>query len=104
MIGRELVNIMLKDGVVIPFQHNVEEDIQKSITDKHIQFIEKDGHTIGFATYKDKNGKLLLHYCFIYKKFRDKGNLLHFRKLFRSLHDGEFYWRNRRRNKVYRTT
>lgn len=99
----ELVNIMLKDGVEVPNQERVSHDIDRAIQEGKVYWIEKDSKTIGFATYREKADRLLMEYCFIYKAFRDKANLLSLRQFFRSIHTN-FVWHSRRRNRVCRVT
>jgi hypothetical protein len=99
----ELVNIMLKDGVEMPDSEKVSQDLDRAMQKGKIYWIQKDNKTIGFATYREKANRLLMEYCFIYKAFRNKANLLSLRQFFRRIHTN-FVWRSRRRNRVCRVT
>ncbi len=100
-IGEWLIDIMIKDGVSISQDEKYKAilSIDKAVRDKKIYMIEKDNSTIGFATYKEKSDGIFLNYCFIYKKFRGKNNLLGMRKFFREK-SKNFIWRSRRRNRL----
>ena len=100
-IGQQLLDIMLKDDVFIPLEEwkGIVRSLDRAIEDKNIYWIERDNKTIGFATYKEKADKIFLNYCFIYKKFRGKYNLLSLRKFFRGIHNN-FAWKSKRRNRL----
>lgn len=100
-VGEKLVVIMLEDGVEISSveQEKAVNAINKAVDEKKIYWIGNKQGLIGFATYKEKEDKVLLNYCFIYKRFRDRCNLLSLRKFFRDKYDN-FIWHSRRRNRM----
>lgn len=100
-MGRQLLEVMLEDGVSVPSEERdkVIIALDKAINDKKIYWIGNRQGIIGFATYKDKVDKIFLDYCFIYKEFRDRCNLLSLRKFFREIHDN-FAWKSRKRNRL----
>ena len=102
MIGNDLVNIMMSEGVHIPPEEReqVLKDLNEAVKNNRIYFIEKDGKTVGFLTYVDRQKNVLINYAFIYKKFRDAINFLSLRMLFRDKFGTRFVWKSRRRNRM----
>lgn len=98
--GRAIVSIMQDEGVPFTAEEKKEaiRDIDTAVKEGRIEFIHKDGKNIGFATYSIGEG-IFLEYCFIYKRFRNRTNLVGLRKVFREK-SNNFRWKSRRRGRL----
>jgi hypothetical protein len=99
--GEILVKIMKDDGVPISAEdrEKVIHDIDTAIDNNHIIFLNRANTFIGFVTYIPRETDILLNYCFVYRRFRNKANLIGLRKLFRSM-SNKFKWKSRRRGRI----
>lgn len=106
MTGRELLNIVLSEGVVVKEEHDdLVKEFDKALEENRIYWIPKDGKTIGFCTYEKRDNRVLINKCVIYKQFRDRFSLISLCNYFRSLFKDVdyFYWINKRRgNRICR--
>ena len=104
MTAQYLLDIMLRGGV--PMTENVKarvlRDIEEAVASGSVLIVEKDNCPIGFLTYKKKDGKDHVSYCFVYKIFRNSANLLSLRKFFRSRYSDRegVTFRSRKRDRI----
>lgn len=79
--------------------------IRDAIKENRIVFIKKMNIPIGFLVHSTKNFKTFINNLFIFKKFRNKSNLLSMRKYLRDkINSSEYKWENNKRKRFYTTT
>ncbi len=79
----------------------VKDNIRIAVQENRIHWINKGNKTIGFHTWEEHNGKILINNLWIEEKYRNKDNLLNLRKLFRTIYPKtKFYWKSRKRKRM----
>jgi len=79
----------------------VKVEIEDAILNGTFEFLKKGNQIIGFYTYFDNNGEILINNMCVMKQFRDKNNLLPLRKYLRNKlkQYNKFRWKNRKSSK-----
>jgi hypothetical protein len=103
-----LVDIIINQGVKLnPFEIiEVERQFKEAFEKGRFKTIIRNGKMIGFFTWQVTDGKVFINNMFILKEFRDKGNLLYLRRLFKGIMFPGckcFYWKNRKSGSFYYT-
>lgn len=101
MTALDLFNLMIQEGVPLSEEERIKvmKAFEIAVAENKVIMIEKDGRQIGFLTYKFKDNNLFVNYCLIYKRFRDRCNLLSIGKFLRNKFGCRFIWKSRRRNR-----
>lgn len=105
MRSSEVLVDKIGDDIPKKKKKEVARQIEQALRDNTFVFIERDGRPIGFFTYFDRDGKVLVNNCYIFKEYRHKANLLKSRHRIRKL-GKPFYFINgkRKRRKQYAST
>jgi hypothetical protein len=103
-----LVDIMINQGVKLsPFEIiEVEHQVKEAIERGRFKTIIRNGKMIGFFTWSVGEKGVFINNMFILKEFRNKGNLLYLRELFKNKMFPNckcFYWKNRKSGSFYYT-
>jgi len=100
-VGEYVYKIMLDEGAQIP-DHKRQEvinQVEDAAVNRRFLWLERAGKIIGFLTYMEKNNKVFINNCIIYKSYRNAFNFIALRRFFRSNFKGkQFYWENKRKN------
>ena len=102
------VDTILGQGVKLnPFEIiEVERQIKEAIEKERFKAVIKDRKVIGFFTWSVGEKGVFINNMFILKEFRNKGNLLYLRELFKNKMFPNckcFYWKNRKSGNFYYT-
>lgn len=102
MTGQDLLNIVLNEGVEVKEKHeDLIQEFDEAIIENRVCFIPKGSDIVGFCTWEEKKGKVLINKCVVLKKYRSRFSLIELRHYFRDMFkDMQFYWKSRKRNKV----
>jgi hypothetical protein len=105
-----LLTLMKEDGFSLPGKliAEVKEQIAKAVEGNLFNFvINKNNHIIGFYTIQEKKEgvgfKVFINNLYIFKRYRDKGNLLYLRNLIKQKYGSVrcAYWRSRKKQKIF---
>lgn len=97
IIGKMIVD-RIGDEIPEDKRAEVTKQIDEAIQNKTFHIIEKNGKEIGFFTYVEKDDKILVNNCYIFKWYRDTNNLLGSRHFLKEKHRS-LYWLNGKRKR-----
>jgi hypothetical protein len=105
MIGKDLLNIILSEGVEVKEKHeDLIKELDKALDEDRVYFIPKGNIIIGFLTWEIKPKGLLINKCVIYKDFRRRFSMIglhrYIRQLCQKVGCDNIYWKSKRRNKL----
>ena len=110
MTGRDLLNIILNEGVEVEEDYKeLTDEFDKALDEKRVYFIHKAGEVVGFLTHEEVDGKILINKCLINKEYRRLFNLVEMREELRKYlkefygDTDSFFWRSKRRSRFYYT-
>lgn len=104
MIGRRLLDIMLREGARIPLdkQQEVIKDFNRAYKEKTLHIIHDGDRIQGFFSYFKEGKDVFVNNLIVYKRFRRKGSLLKVRHFMRNAFKDidNIFWESKKRKRL----
>jgi hypothetical protein len=99
----DLIYEIEREGVILDNRNKIHTSIANALCENRFSYLyNASGNKIGFYTWCDNQGKILINNLLIYRQYRNRINLLQMRNYFRNKYPNAeiFYWKNRKTGEI----